>query len=895
MADYYSGWVNSGQAWRTKMSVSTSDLKDSFGTTVGVTYTVNVYVQSNLVSTGSTGVNWSITIGGHTSSGTKSPSNLSKGATTWIASYSYYIEKTRSNQSIGISAWCGIKMDYSGYRAGLTASTTYTLAQLPSHTVTFNANGGPETPASFTKWYNSIYTIPGTYFSRTGYSFTGYKSSYDGTFYAYNAAGIQYGEDHDDTLYLQWSEYTYTVSFNANGGSGAPGSQTKYHTKNLTLSATKPTRTGYNFNGWSTSSSGSAQYQPGGSFSTNANTTLYAVWSLITYSVTYNANGGSGTTATQTKTYGQNLTLRSNAFTRSQYRFVEWNTKADGTGTTYAAGATYSANAALTLYAIWEPDEFNITYAGDGDGLPSPAVVSAGASYTVPSTAPTRSLYTFGCYIYSGSVTTATSGGVTGTLANGAELNPSTIINNVVSNVTLTARWSYVYTIPSIGALNITRCDADGTYNDEGTYALVEFSWSTCSVKDSKNVNHPVESVVVTLDSVSDSTGIVKDTDFAGTYRHVFGGALSVDNAYTVTVKVADDINTTTSTGTLQNIDLWLDCSPEGGVAIRGIAPDSDKFVVNSATTEVQALAAQSLSATSITDTGELNVSGTTTLNGNTNAKALTCTSLSDSGDATVSGLTTLNGLAVRCWSLGGYAGTGTNQKILLRARQTVNASAASGAINIVGFVGGFGYSDQTKLDVSIPVRGTTTASIKDSSRYSSTASTYAGISAYTNSDGYVEVELWVHDYYKVNLIAYFDPSRIQVIDSAWSTTQASQTTWFWSSANPGITRAVLDAYPVGAVYISYVSTSPASLFGGSWTQITGRFLRAANDVSTGGSDSFSMATKGSQIAKSSTEGTQYGLQVNTTAFAGRIAIANSDTFNKQPAYQDLYVWRRTA
>lgn len=74
---------------------------------------------------------------------------------------------------------------------------------------------------------------------------------------------------------------SYTVSYNANGGSGAPSSQTKYYGKTLTLSSTKPTRTGYNFKGWATSSSAeSTQYQPGGNYTSNASITLYAVWEV---------------------------------------------------------------------------------------------------------------------------------------------------------------------------------------------------------------------------------------------------------------------------------------------------------------------------------------------------------------------------------------------------------------------------------------------------------------------------------------------------------------------------------------------------------------------------------------------------------------------------------------
>lgn len=74
---------------------------------------------------------------------------------------------------------------------------------------------------------------------------------------------------------------TYTISYNANGGSGAPGSQTKTYNVTLTLSSTVPTRSGYNFLGWSTSSTATtASYQPGGSYTGNGDATLYAVWEL---------------------------------------------------------------------------------------------------------------------------------------------------------------------------------------------------------------------------------------------------------------------------------------------------------------------------------------------------------------------------------------------------------------------------------------------------------------------------------------------------------------------------------------------------------------------------------------------------------------------------------------
>ena len=71
---------------------------------------------------------------------------------------------------------------------------------------------------------------------------------------------------------------SYSVSFNANGGSGAPSSQTKWYGETLTLSTTRPTRTNYTFKGWATSASGGVSYASGASYTANAAVTLYAVW-----------------------------------------------------------------------------------------------------------------------------------------------------------------------------------------------------------------------------------------------------------------------------------------------------------------------------------------------------------------------------------------------------------------------------------------------------------------------------------------------------------------------------------------------------------------------------------------------------------------------------------------
>lgn len=148
---------------------------------------------------------------------------------------------------------------------------------------------------------------------------------------------------------------SYTIKYNANGGSGAPSNQTKWKDQTLTLSSTKPTRTGYSFLGWSTSSTATTHtYSAGGSYTDNAAATLYAVWKANTYAVKYDANGGSGVPSSQTKTYGKTLTLSSVTPTRTNYNFKGWSTSASATSAMYSAGGSYTNNAPITLYAVWE-------------------------------------------------------------------------------------------------------------------------------------------------------------------------------------------------------------------------------------------------------------------------------------------------------------------------------------------------------------------------------------------------------------------------------------------------------------------------------------------------------------------------------------------------------------
>ena len=146
----------------------------------------------------------------------------------------------------------------------------------------------------------------------------------------------------------------YTVSFDANGGTGAPSSLNKPIGVSISLPNTIPIRNGYTFQGWGTSRTATVvAYTAGGTYSANASATLYAIWKANTYTIRFDANGGSGAPIQQTKTHGVNLTLSSTIPVRQDYRFDGWGVSKESTTVVYRPGDQLTDNTDMTLYAIW--------------------------------------------------------------------------------------------------------------------------------------------------------------------------------------------------------------------------------------------------------------------------------------------------------------------------------------------------------------------------------------------------------------------------------------------------------------------------------------------------------------------------------------------------------------
>lgn len=262
-------------------------------------------------------------------------------------------EKTETNVKFHVEVWfwtiysCSDGSNTLKYSAGDSVTSASDVV-VSNKSISHKHDAG-------TGWSTDNQTLLYEYTSDTGYdrfhtnrtikfyaSFSGI-AMLNGTMYANNSVTIV-------------KKASYTVTYNANGGSNAPSSQTKWYGEGLKLSSTKPTRTGYIFKGWATSSTAtSAKYPVGGSYTytNNESVTLYAVWEAITYTIKFNANGGSNAPSSQTKTYGKTLVLTTNKPTRTNYNFEGWGLSSNTSTVTYNAGGNYTKNASDTLYAVW--------------------------------------------------------------------------------------------------------------------------------------------------------------------------------------------------------------------------------------------------------------------------------------------------------------------------------------------------------------------------------------------------------------------------------------------------------------------------------------------------------------------------------------------------------------
>ena len=206
------------------------------------------------------------------------------------------------------------------------------------------------------------------------------------------------------TVTLTYAPNSYTISFDGNGSTSGTMQPLgmKYGTaKNLT--ANEYSRTGYTWSGWSTNSDGTGTSYTDGqrvenlTDTNNGSVTLYAKWIPNAYKIQFDKNraDASGTTASMSMEYGTAKNLTANGFSSPSAKFIGWNTKPNGTGTSYSNGQsvknlTSAPNDIVTLYAKWVTNTYTVTFV---DGLDGRTLKSEEVGYRTSATAPNAPIH----------------------------------------------------------------------------------------------------------------------------------------------------------------------------------------------------------------------------------------------------------------------------------------------------------------------------------------------------------------------------------------------------------------------------------------------------------------------------------------------------------------------
>ena len=226
------------------------------------------------------------------------------------------------------------------------------------HTVTYDGNGCNGAMTAQLVEHNGSVRVSKNGFSGNNF-FTGWNTAADGSGMEYQPNAVIGNIIADITLYAQWTS-AYRLSFDRNKGSGSMDALLVPRNGNdaartVTLPECGFTNSGKALKEWNTSNKDDGtgtSYQPGTTLTLTEDTKLYAIWDRA-WTVTFDANGGTGSAFTKNVVQGRAMTLPACPFNREHSVFTGWNTLADGTGTMVAAGDAFAPTAHTTLYAQW--------------------------------------------------------------------------------------------------------------------------------------------------------------------------------------------------------------------------------------------------------------------------------------------------------------------------------------------------------------------------------------------------------------------------------------------------------------------------------------------------------------------------------------------------------------
>ena len=459
---------------------------DDNGTTR--TYTVNNGVSDAWIDAHSpsatvkakwTATNYTITY--NLNGGTVSPANK----TSYTIETATFTLNNPTRSGYTFAGWTGTGLSGAtktvSVAKGSTGNRTYTATWTPvTYTITYNLNGGSVSgnPASYTIETTS-FTLKNP--TRTGYTFAGWTGT--GLSKASTSVTVAKGSTGNRTYTATWTTAPYTITYNLGGGT-VSGNPTSYTIETATFTLNNPTKTGYNFAGWTGTGLSSATKTVTINKGSTGNRTYTATYTAKTITVTFNCNGGTGG-GSSTYTYGVSGQKFNKTCSKNGYTLAGWTYNDNGTTRTYevangVSDAWINAHSpSATVTAKWTATNYTITYNLNG-GTVSPANKT---SYTIETASftlnnPTKTGYNFagwtGTGLSNATKTVTVAKGSTGNRTYTATYNPKTITVTFNCNGG-TGGGSSTYTYGVSGQKFNKTCSKNGytlagwTYNDNGT------------------------------------------------------------------------------------------------------------------------------------------------------------------------------------------------------------------------------------------------------------------------------------------------------------------------------------------------------------------------------------------------------------------------------------------
>ena len=249
--------------------------------------------------------------------------------------------------------------DFSGTAVtGIPANSTgnksfYAQWTAVSYSITYNLDGGTNAganPAAYT-----VEELPLTLAApaRTGYTFGGWYGN--GTFTGTAITSIPANSTGDKSFYAQWTITNYAITYNLNGGTNAGTNPAMYTIESGAITLADPSRTGYTFGGWYAESDFSGTAVTGIPANSTGNKSFYAQWTAVSYSITYNLDGGTNDGANPAAYTVEELPVNLAAPSRTGFSFGGWYAESDFSGTAVTeipAGSTGNK----TFYAQWQSE-----------------------------------------------------------------------------------------------------------------------------------------------------------------------------------------------------------------------------------------------------------------------------------------------------------------------------------------------------------------------------------------------------------------------------------------------------------------------------------------------------------------------------------------------------------